>query len=322
MNINRPEDAAEELATVEAAEVGAVGLYLAGLAPGSRRAQAWRLSRAADFLGVVGPVAWHKLSYQNAVEIRAKAAERYAPRTAASIVAAVRAVAREAWRAGMMQGEIYRRIQAVPTVKGSSPPAGRWVSRAELKEVLAACGASNAGARDAALLAVLFGAGLRRGEAVDLDIGDYQPAAELGGATLTVRSGKGRKARQVAIDSGTATAIGHWARRVDQAEGPLLRSVNKGGAIGPRRLTGESVRRRLVVLCRRAHVAQFRPHDARRSYASGLLDAGVDLAIVARLLGHASIQVTAKYDRRGARAEVEAAILVRFPFDPAPDASE
>jgi integrase len=302
-----------EIARHNAAPVGALALYVAGLAPGSRRAQLWRLERAARFLGVTGPVNWSGLTYRDAVAVRAQAAELYAPRTASAIVAAVRAVAREAWRAGLMDGERYRRIQSVAPVKGSSPPPGRYVTRAELRDLLLACGDAHAGARDAALLAVLFGCGLRRGEASALTTSDLE------GAALVVRSGKGRKGRRVPVGPAALDAMRQWlaisAQDADPKDPPpFLRAVNKGGAIQLGGMSGEAIRRRLSILATKAGIDPFRPHDARRSYASALLDAGVDLAVVARLMGHASVQITAGYDRRGARAETEAASLVRFPF--------
>jgi integrase len=300
------------------AHPGAVGLYLAQLAPGSRRTTLWRLERAAALLEIQGVVGWHLLTYPEAVAIRARAADRYSPRTASAIIAAVRAVCREAWRAGLMDGEAYRRIQSVPSVKGSSPPPGRWVSRGELRALFDICGPAPAGRRDAAMLALLFGAGLRRSELVGLDLRDVEQEA------VVVREGKGRKARRVPVERAVVEAVSSWSFGLMTTEqlpawsAPLLRSVDKGGRVGGRRLTGEAIRRRLLVLCKRSGVDTFTPHDGRRSYASGLLDSGADLAVVARLLGHSSVQVTAGYDRRGARAESEAAGLVRLPYAPAP----
>jgi integrase/recombinase XerD len=299
-----------ELTQAPAAAIGALSLYIASLAPGSRRAASWRLEQAAKFLGVVGPVKWSAITYADAVAIRAAAAETYAPRTASAIVGAVRAVVREAWKGGLLDGEVCRRIQSIAPVKGNSVPPGRYVSRLELRELLSQCVKGNAGARDAALLAILFGAGLRRSEAAALQVDDVE------GAALLVKSGKGAKGRRVPIDAATLEAIERWRAQLDS--GKLLRAVNKGDAVQTNGMTGEAIRRRLLTLCKRAGVKTFRPHDARRSYASALLDSGVDLAVVARLLGHASVLVTAGYDRRGARAEVEAAALVRFPYDGEP----
>jgi site-specific recombinase XerD len=64
----------------------------------------------------------------------------------------------------------------------------------------------------------------------------------------------------------------------------------------------------------RAGVAAFSPHDCRRSLAGDLLDAGVDLATVQAMLGHASPATTARYDRRGERAVRQASERVHVPY--------
>jgi site-specific recombinase XerD len=59
---------------------------------------------------------------------------------------------------------------------------------------------------------------------------------------------------------------------------------------------------------------EIRPHDLRRTVAGELLDAGTDLAMVARLLGHANVSTTARYDRRPESAVASAVPKLRFPY--------
>jgi integrase len=63
-----------------------------------------------------------------------------------------------------------------------------------------------------------------------------------------------------------------------------------------------------------AHVAPFTAHDFRRTVAGDLLEVGVDVATVQKLLGHASPVTTAGYDRRPAAARAKAARMRAVPY--------
>jgi site-specific recombinase XerD len=102
----------------------------------------------------------------------------------------------------------------------------------------------------------------------------------------------------VFIENGARDALHAWLRVRGREPGSLLLPVDRHRRVLPRRLTEQTVYDRLGHLAERAGVARFSPHDCRRSLAGDLLDAGVDLATVQALLGHASPATTARYDRR------------------------
>lgn len=290
-------------------------VYLASLAAGSRPTMRQALDVIARTLtggAVDAPgLSWSALRYQHTQAIRTALAERYAPATANRMLSALRSVLREAWRLGLMPAEDFHRAADLKPVTGSTLPAGRGLSPGEIRALFLACAdGTPAGARDAALMGLLYAGGLRRAEAVALELED------LDGKTgaLAIRSGKGRKARIVYAKNGAREALEAWLAIRGEAPGALLCPVKKGGAVDLRPMTGQAV---LYVLRRRAaqaSVARFSPHDFRRSFISDLLDGGADLVTVQHLAGHASPTTTARYDRRGERAKQRAVDLLHVPY--------
>jgi integrase/recombinase XerD len=65
---------------------------------------------------------------------------------------------------------------------------------------------------------------------------------------------------------------------------------------------------------RKAGIQSPAPHDLRRTWASDLLDAGVDLATVHKMTGHASVSTTGRYDRRNDRVQHRAAAQLDVPY--------
>ena len=163
--------------------------------------------------------------------------------------------------------------------------------------------------RDAALVALAYAGGFRRAELVALDLGDY----DRDSGRLRV-IGKGNKERVVFVANGARDALHAWLRVRGTAPGPLLLPVDRHGNVQVRRLSEQTIYDRLAHLAERAGVKAFSPHDCRRSLAGDLLDAGVDLATVQSVLGHASPATTSRYDRRGERAVRQAAERVHVAF--------
>jgi integrase len=96
--------------------------------------------------------------------------------------------------------------------------------------------------------------------------------------------------------------------------GPLFCNINKGGRITIRRLTDHAVLHVFKKRAVQASVASFSPHDLRRSFISDLLDAGTDISTAQQLAGHANVQTTARYGRRGEATKRKAAELLHVPY--------
>ena len=142
-------------------------------------------------------------------------------------------------------------------------------------------------ARDAAVVTLLYGSGLRISEALSLTGADW-PMAE----TLRIR-GKGGKDRVVPVLPVARDAIGAYIAAcpwpVEQGQ-PLFRGA-RGGALNPRLVQKamEGARRQLGL------PDTATPHALRHSFATHLLAAGGDLRAIQTLLGHASLSTTQGY---------------------------
>jgi site-specific recombinase XerD len=290
-----------------------VAVYLSRLAPGSRRSTAAALERVARIVSAGATAAtlpWHLLRYQHTQAVRAVLAERYSPASANRDLAALRQVLRECRRLGLMSSEDEAATSDLGTVRGTRLPRGRALAQAEVAALFAACDpATPGGVRDAALLALLYGAGLRRQEVARLDLAHLDPVS---GALAVM--GKGGKQRLVPVGGGARRAIEAWLVVRGREPGPLLLPIAHGAVVRrAAHLSGDAIYAAVLRVAGRAGVAALSPHDCRRTYVGDLLDAGADLATVQALAGHADPATTARYDRRGGATRQRAADLLVVP---------
>ena len=196
--------------------------YLARLrSDASRRAMASRLRLAAGILsgGRADPfaLAWHELEPAHMGALASKLVSddaradggAYSPRSVNATLAAVRGVMRECWRAGLVGRDHMDRIADVKGERVTGHRAGRALDAGELGALYRVASEDDntaRGARDAAMLTALYGAGLRAAEAVALEAGDL----DVSEGTITVRRGKGRKSRRVGLASGAGAALVAW----------------------------------------------------------------------------------------------------------------
>ncbi len=161
------------------------------------------------------------------------------------------------------------------------------------------------GARDRAVIEILYAGGLRVAEVSGVDLTDVDLVA---GHVRVL--GKGRKPRQVPLGTPARDAIECW---VAEPRAALLRSgVDPAGALfvneRGERLRERSIRRIVEQAGRRAGVGHVTPHTLRHTYATHLLEGGADLRSVQELLGHASLATTQRYTHlsRGRLREIHA----------------
>ncbi len=291
-------------------------VYLARLAPSGRRTMRQALNVIAGLLtnwSVTDCLAfdWSGIRYQHAAAIRAQLVQVYKAATANKILCALRGTMREAWRLGLLPAEDYQRIREVEGVTGETLPAGRALTPGELSALISNCSSdpSQAGARDCAVITLMYAAGLRREEVVNLDLASYD---QITGRVVVL--GKRNKERTGYLNNGAARAMADWLAVRGGASGPLFLAINKAGRLRIHRMTPQAVYNLLAKRAELAGVKTFSPHDLRRTFVSDLLDAGADITTVAKMAGHASISTTSRYDRRTEQAKEKAAGMLHVPY--------
>lgn len=230
------------------------------------------------------------------------------------------------------------RAAEVQDVRGERPQVGRHIEPGELAALMRVCAddPTDAGRRDAALIAVAAAVGLRVGELARLTFGCINWTGDLE-AKLTLSKTKGGKVRDLWLTNGSAAALKDWleVRGNGGPQDPIWLSIHKGGALvrvpviwGTRPRPGAPKRQKMapigltpaaleLMLNRRAEEAGLEPlgwHDFRRTFAGALLTAGTDLSTVQKLMGHSSPVTTAAYDRRSDETRKAALKTLHVPY--------
>ncbi len=187
---------------------------------------------------------------------------------------------------------------AIKTRQSKGEKAHTWLSHSEAEALLEACRRRPNGKRefqiftqrDRLAIGLMMAAGLRREEAVSLEFEDVLKQDQR--YVLNVE-GKGAKDRVVPINDRLADAIIDW-RFLVGPKGFVLRSL------GRNKVPGESISTTALydIVQKRGKMIgkpELQPHDLRRTYAELGRRAGVPIAQISKLLGHASIKTTQEY---------------------------
>ncbi len=215
-------------------------------------------------------------------------ADRLGPRSRARLISTLRSFHRFLTVEGLAQQD--------PTLTLLSPRVGRKLpvvlSAGQIDRLLAVPDSARpAGARDRAILEVLYGCGLRVSELCGLD----PPDLDQRGSSLLVR-GKGAKERIVPVGAPALRAVRDYL-----AEGrSLLLGKHRCPALFVNRRGGRLSRVSVWSLVKKASraadvAAEVTPHTLRHTYATHLLEGGADLRVVQELLGHTAISTTEIY---------------------------
>jgi integrase/recombinase XerD len=293
------------------------GSYLSRLRESGRRSVRSRLDRAA---GIITPGAnadtfpWGTLTFSDVDRVRSRlqfdgASSAYVNLT----LTALRQTAAVARRQGLIGADELDSIRGVRAPRSESFPRGRMLQREEKEALFCLCSADSSarGRRDAALLALLAGAGLRREEAATLRLADCDSSTRR----LRVR-GKGGTAAVVPLKEETAQALSDWIRVRGRASGFLLAPVSRSGRVlrPEEGMTAQAIYLVVRRLADAADLSYCTPHDLRRTFISELWDSGADASTVQKSARHRNISTSQRYDRRGETAVAEAVEQVYVPY--------
>ena len=236
-------------------------------------------------------------------------------------LSAIRKLALEAADNGLLDRDTAAAIGRVKGPSSGGTRSGQWLTLDQAERLLAPPSpATLKGKRDRALLAALVGCGLRRKEAVSLDLDHIQQRD--GRWVIPDLLGKGGRIRTVPMPSWCRAAIEVWTAAAGISTGPVFRPVGKGGHMGPGRMTCQAVWDVVRHYGACIGVLELAPHDLRRTFAKLAHRGHAALEQIQLSLGHASVQTTERY--LGTRQDLTDApcdrlgLRVEMPADPAP----
>ena len=280
-------------------------LYLTRLAPSSQLTMRYVLQDAADRLGFedlnLEEIDWHLLQPEHVIALVAALREDgYAPNTSSLYVNAVRGVMNEAWRMSLISQDHLLKMRSVKPAPGTRLGQGRNLRRTLIREMLDVCAADPRpqGLRDAAVIGLLYGSGMRKSESVNLDL------AQIDFEERSLRViGKGNKELVKYAPDWAFAKLQAWLkfRREQLKEGEqddtfLFNRIRRGSHITRERITKHAIY--YIARQRGEQVGvKIMPHDFRRSFITRVIEEH-DLSIAQKLAHHTNIQTTASYDVR------------------------
>ena len=280
-------------------------LYLTRLAPSSQLTMRYVLQDAADRLGFedinLEDIDWHLLQPEHVMALVAVLREDgYAPNTSSLYVNAVRGVMNEAWRMSLISQEHLLKMRSVKAMAGTRLSQGRNLRRTLIRELMEVCAADPRpqGLRDAAVIGILYGSGMRKSESVNIELGQVN----FDERSLQV-TGKGNKQLIKYAPAWAFAKLEAWLafRRSqlkpgEQDDGFLFNRIRRGSHITRERITKHAIY--YIARQRGAQIGvPIMPHDFRRSFITRVIEE-YDLSIAQKLAHHTNIQTTANYDVR------------------------
>jgi integrase len=265
-------------------------------------------------------IAWYcsepRLGFNRSVVVRYRSFLEGLSLSAATInlhLSAIRRLADEAAESGWLSPELAIGIRRVKGVKRLGRRIGNWLTGDQAQELLnAVFQGTLRGRRDAAVIGLLLGCGLRRSETVNLRLDQLQLRESHW--VIVDMVGKAGRLRTVPVPEWCKGLIDVWIHDAGVTEGKVFRRVSKNGTRQDEAVTTDVVWYAVKRYAKRIGIAHLAPHDLRRTCARLCHDAGGELEQIQFLLGHASVQTTERYI--GCRQNLREAVNDRFRISP------
>jgi len=207
---------------------------------------------------------------------------KHSPSSIAKCLSHIRGLLDYAWRAGKSERNA---LDGLHLQDANSYPEARSLSLPEASQLVEACRRQPRWKR--AMILLLYGCGLRTRELCGLDVSDL----DLERREIEVRHGKGDLQRRIPVPDPVWTELLAHVAEMKRKRGPLFRTVSKR-----RRLDIKGVCDVVRQVAVEANLAVgVTPKTLRHSFATHLLDRGVDLGVLASLMGHRSPRETNTY---------------------------
>ena len=226
--------------------------------------------RAYEF-GIDDFVAWYcsepRLAFSRTVALRYRMeleSRRLAPSSINLRLAAVRRLAYEAVDTGLLSPELAPGIRRVKGAKRIGVRLGNWLTADQGRNLLAAPDVQKLkGRRDRAILALMLGWGLRRGEVAGLKIDHLQQREEHW--VIADLIGKAAHIRTVPVPDWVKAAVDVWLKSAGITQGRMFRCVSRKGSVWGESITEKVIWHLVKEYAGRAGIAKLSPHDCRRT---------------------------------------------------------
>jgi len=265
-------------------------------------------------------VSWYcsepRLAFSKTVVLRYRLdleGRRLAPATINLRLAAVRRLAYEAADIGLLSPELAAGIQRVKGAKRIGVRLGNWLTVEQSRNLLQGPDLQKLkGRRDNAILALMLGCGLRRGEVASLRLDHLQLREDHW--VIADLIGKAAHIRSVPVPTWVKSTIDGWTTSAPVTEGRLFRCVSRRGSFWGNGITEKVIWHVVKDAARKAGISKLSPHDCRRTCARLCRAAGGELEQIQFLLGHVSVETTERY--LGCKQRLQGAVNDKIGLEP------